>query len=225
MEGEDYRVAKTREGRLSGQKLIVVLDQACLELTAGFQKRARLLTSTNKGFESRDRDLKDARPDICHQCLMSLLDSPLNRAGKLCVFIRTADRQLIEVHPQLTVPRTWEEFSALMVTFLLRRKIKAQEDNTTLLRLVKNKLDEYMPPGSRKIGLSVNGKKVNLREYAKELPMDSPLVFVIGCVAKSDPASACDFLEETISISDHPLSAAICCGKVCTEFENLWGIP
>lgn len=45
---------------------------------------------------------------------MSLLDSPLNRAGALFILIRTADKQLIEVSPQLRVPRSWLQFSAMM---------------------------------------------------------------------------------------------------------------
>jgi len=220
-----YRVPRTREERLEGQKVIVVLEQACLELTGGGQKRSKLLTSMDRSAEHRNRNLEDARPDITHQCLMALLDSPLNRAGMLGVFIRTADNQLVEVHPQLTVPRTWKQFSAFMVTFLMRRKIKAQENNTMLLRLVKNRIEEYLPPGSRKIGLSVKGSKVNLREFCKKLPTDTPLVFFVGAVAKSDPASKCYFLDESISISDQSLSAAICCGKVCGEFENLWSVP
>jgi len=228
MENEEYRVPRMREERLKGPKVIVLLDQAWLELTGGPQKRPRLLTQMNKGGENKDRNLQDARPDICHQCLMMLLDSPLNKAGKLCVFIRTADSQLIEVHPQLTVPRTWKQFSALMVTFLMRRKIKAQENSTTLLRLVKNSPEVYLPPGSRKIGLSVNGNRVVLRDFCQQVVKsnsNNPIVFVIGAVAKSDPASSCDFLDESISISDHSLSAAICCGKVCTEFEALWSVP
>ena len=36
-----------------------------------------------------NRDFSTARPDITHQSLLMLLDSPLNRAGLLQVFIRT----------------------------------------------------------------------------------------------------------------------------------------
>lgn len=38
------------------------------------------------------------------------------QAGRLCVFIRTHDKQLIEVHPQLKVPPTYDEFRKLMGT-------------------------------------------------------------------------------------------------------------
>lgn len=35
------------------------------------------------------KDISSYRPDITHQCLMMLLDSPLNKAGKLLVYVHT----------------------------------------------------------------------------------------------------------------------------------------
>ena len=45
---------------------------------------------------------------------MMLLDSPLNRAGLLQVYIHTERNVLIEVHPQLRIPRTFDRFCGLM---------------------------------------------------------------------------------------------------------------
>ena len=33
-----------------------------------------------------------------------------------------------------------------------------------------------------------------------------------------------DYTEENISISNYPLSAALCCSKLCDAFENAWGV-
>jgi rRNA small subunit pseudouridine methyltransferase Nep1 len=81
------------------------------------------------------RDIADARPDITHQvcffdyleeccgielivsafqCLLTLLDSPLNKAGLLQVYIHTAKGVLIEVNPHVRIPRTFKRFSGLM---------------------------------------------------------------------------------------------------------------
>ena len=57
------------------------------------------------------RDFSTARPDILHQCLLMLLDSPLNRAGFLQVYIHTANNVLIEVNPQTRIPRTFPRFA------------------------------------------------------------------------------------------------------------------
>lgn len=43
-----------------------------------------------------------------------LLDSPLNRAGLLQVYIHTQRNVLIEVNPQTRIPRTFPRFCGLM---------------------------------------------------------------------------------------------------------------
>ena len=76
------------------------------------------------------RDIADARPDITHQvhffffcrhpnltsfqCLLTLLDSPLNKAGLLQIYIHTVKGVLIEVNPHVRIPRTFKRFSGLM---------------------------------------------------------------------------------------------------------------
>ena len=57
---------------------------------------------------------EEYRPDVTHQCLLALLDSPLNKAGLLQVFIRTEQNVLIEINSMLKVPRTFKKFSGFM---------------------------------------------------------------------------------------------------------------
>ena len=45
---------------------------------------------------------------------MALLDSPLNKAGLMEVYIHTAKGVLIEVNPHVRIPRTFKRFSGLM---------------------------------------------------------------------------------------------------------------
>ena len=48
------------------------------------------------------------------QCLLTLMDSPLNKAGRLQVYIHTNKNVLIEVNPRTRIPRTFARFSPLM---------------------------------------------------------------------------------------------------------------
>jgi len=68
------------------KRLIVVLENAALE-TVKWGKGFGLLNSDEHGgiLRKHGRDATSARPDITHQCLLMLLDSPLNRAGLLQV--------------------------------------------------------------------------------------------------------------------------------------------
>jgi len=109
------------------RRLFVVLEQACLEAykvsSAGKARNGRegvakytLLNCDDHQsiLAKTGRDIADARPDITHQCLLTLLDSPLNKAGLLQVYIHTAKGTLIEVNPHVRIPRTFKRFSGLM---------------------------------------------------------------------------------------------------------------
>eukprot|EP00921_Rhytidocystis_pertsovi_P012054 GHVQ01019521.1.p1 GENE.GHVQ01019521.1~~GHVQ01019521.1.p1 ORF type:complete len:227 (-),score=18.35 GHVQ01019521.1:611-1291(-) len=209
---EPYVVPTTLEDRITGPKLIVILEQACLELTHGKNHTLELLNNLDhrSRLRKQGRDPSDIRPDITHQCLMMLLDSPLNRAGLLLVYIRTAKNEMIQVSPQLTVPRTWPQFAAMAVTFLQKRKIKAVEKNCVLIKMIKNDVDSILPPGGHKIGFSVHGTDVVLRDYLEQYRDTTiPVTIVIGAVAHGDPAPDCSFVDEPIRISSYGLSAAV----------------
>ena len=60
------------------------------------------------------RDPALSRPDITHQLMLALLDSPLNKAGMLQVYIETTKSVLIEVSPHTRIPRTYKRFAGLM---------------------------------------------------------------------------------------------------------------
>ena len=52
-----------------------------------------------KLIQKMGKKLEDYRPDVTHQSLLALLDSPLNKAGLLQVYISTRTNALIEVSP------------------------------------------------------------------------------------------------------------------------------
>lgn len=65
-------------------------------------------------LKKNGRDPGSCRPDIAHQCLLMLMDSPLNRSGLLQIYIHTESNVLIEIHPRTRIPRTFKRFSGLM---------------------------------------------------------------------------------------------------------------
>lgn len=72
----------------SGRKLIILLDQASLESVKGAGGKEYQLLNPDKHKDrilKSNRDVSTVRPDITHQCLLMLLDSPLNRMGMLQV--------------------------------------------------------------------------------------------------------------------------------------------
>lgn len=231
----DKLLPRTQEEKMAARRIVVVLEKCSLECAQARKGSMELLNSDDHKTlcGKNGRNLADIRPDILHQCLMTLLDSPLNKAGKLLIYIHTSQNVLIEVHPSLRIPRTFKRFAGLAVELLQRHKIRAAQANETLLKVVANPVEKYLPPGSRRFGMSVSGKAVKMRDFAAQLDSsgkdaDTPIVFAIGAVAQDDPVTEAQFgaayVEENISICPWGLSAACCCSKVCSEFEYLWDI-
>lgn len=96
--------------------------------------------------------------------------SPLNKAGRLQVFMKTRLNVLVQVNPQIRLPRTFKRFSGLMVQLLHKMKIRAvappaaagsaatgvdkspgqvaTPSGRTLLKVVKNPVTAHLPPGA-----------------------------------------------------------------------------
>lgn len=74
-----------------------------------------------------------------HQCLLMLFDSPLNHAGYLKVYIRlekTKPDKLIELHPEIRVPRTFKRFEQLFSNFLQGNELPLVETHNGQTRLI-----------------------------------------------------------------------------------------
>eukprot|EP00918_Siedleckia_nematoides_P068310 GHVU01148805.1.p1 GENE.GHVU01148805.1~~GHVU01148805.1.p1 ORF type:complete len:343 (-),score=63.07 GHVU01148805.1:91-1119(-) len=57
-------------------------------------------------------------PELLHQCLMALLDAPLNKEGFLRVYILTSTGRLLRVSSTFRVPRTYRLFDKVFASFL-----------------------------------------------------------------------------------------------------------
>ncbi|KAK0455748.1 nucleolar essential protein 1 [Desarmillaria tabescens] len=197
----------------SQRRLFVVLEQACLEALPHGKggEGDGILAKTG-------RDIADARPDITHQCLLTLLDSPLNKAGLLQVYIHTAKGVLIEVNPHVRIPRTFKRFSGLMVQLL--HKLFIQK----LLKVIKNPVVDHFPPNTIKLTLSGDAKTQRLSQYLPTLPQTHNIAVFVGAMARGRDDFADAYVDEKISISEYPLSASVACGKFCCALEELWDI-
>lgn len=204
------------------KRLIVVLESANLE-TVKFGKGYGLLNVDEHSgiLKKLGRDFSSARPDITHQCLLMLLDSPLNRAGLLQIYIHTANNVLIEVNPQTRIPRTFPRFAGLIVQLLHKFSIKASDSSIKLLKVIKNPIEDHLPVGCKKICLSFSADGAS--KASDVVPdNDEPICVVVGAIAKG--AIKVDYTEKDVCIGNYPLSAALTCAKVTSAFEDAWGV-
>ncbi|CDS09389.1 hypothetical protein LRAMOSA10749 [Lichtheimia ramosa] len=212
------------------KQLIVILENASLEAARlnpyRFDSKMQLLNCDEHQsiLKRLGRDIADARPDIVHQCLLALLDSPLNKSGHLQVYIHTAKGVVIRINPECRIPRTIKRFSGLMVQLLEKGCIVSGDDNKKLLEIMPPPVTQYIPENSKKIALSWNATKVRLYPYFKQVPKDKKIVVSVGAMAKGADTFADAYVEEKIGISSYALSASVACSKVCCALEDLWDI-
>ncbi|PPD96462.1 hypothetical protein GOBAR_DD06525 [Gossypium barbadense] len=120
--------------------VIFVLEKASLEV-AKVGKSFQLLNSDDHAnfLRKNNKNPADYRPDITHQALLSILDSPVNKAGRLqAVYVRTEKGVLFEVKPHVRIPRTYKRFSGIMLQLLQKLNITAVGKREKLLRVIKN---------------------------------------------------------------------------------------
>lgn len=214
------------------QRLIVVLAMASLETHKvstsgpGPDKYVLLNCDDHQGIlKKMGKDISEARPDITHQCLLTLLDSPVNKAGKLQVYIQTSKGVLIEVNPTVRIPRTFKRFSGLMVQLLHKLSIRSVNSEEKLLRVIRNPITDHLPTDCVKLTLSYDAPVVRVQDYMKShlKPNQSICVFV-GAMARGRDNFADEFVDDKIGLSHYPLSASVACSKFCHGAEDLWKI-
>jgi len=207
------------------RRLIVILEDAQLE-TGKVGAEHELLSSDKHAtfLRKMGRDPADYRPDITHQCLLMLMDSPLNRAGMLRVFVHTARNVLIEISPQTRIPRTYDRFAGLMVQLLHKLCIRAADSSQKLLSVIRNPVSDHLPPGCVKLCTSFNSERISTIHdiVPPKAERARPIVLVVGAIARGQ--INVNYTEGTLKISNYPLSAALTCAKLCHCFEEDWGI-
>lgn len=161
---------------------------------------------------------------LCFQCLLTLLDSPINKAGRLQIYIHTAKGVLIEVSPTVRIPRTFKRFAGLMVQLLHRLSIRSVNSQEKLLKVIKNPITDHLPPNCRKVTLSFDADVVRVRDYVDTLGGSESICVFVGAMAKGKDDFADAFKDESISISNYSLSASIACSKFCHACEDAWNI-
>ncbi|CAH9102569.1 unnamed protein product [Cuscuta europaea] len=205
--------------------VIFILERASLEI-AKIGKTYQLLNSDeHAGFLKRNNlNPAEYRPDIAHQAMLMILDSRLNKAGRLkALYVKTEKGVLFEVKPHVRIPRTFKRFSGIMLQLLQKLNITAVGKREKLLRVIKNPVTQYLPIDSRKIGFSHSSEKlVDIQNYVDNVGSDTNLVFVLGAMSHGKIGN--DYVEDYVSVSDYPLSAAYCISMIANAVERKWKI-
>ncbi|KAI0986356.1 hypothetical protein GJ496_008694 [Pomphorhynchus laevis] len=211
---------------MSDRKLTVILDNASLEVVRLSNKTYQLLNADQHMSELKQcgKSPSDCRPDITHQCLMMLLDSPLNRAGYLNkILIRTNKNVIICVQPCTRIPRTFPRFAALIVQLMAKFSIRSADNNgEKLIELVKGPIEQHLPSNTCVISTSIQSSNLGkVSTFAKQSNCQS-IAVIIGAFAKGHLDIS--YANDTVALSRYPLSAALVCAKICSDLEEEWDV-
>lgn len=85
--------------------------------------------------------------------------------------------------------------------------------------MVKGPVTTYFPAGAERVGFSHKADLISgsLQEFVKALPVDQPVVFTVGGMARGKIDVS--YTDRMVSISEFPLSAACCLGKITNALE------
>lgn len=155
----------TRRGKKSSELL---LDQ-----THHGQSMTKLSQSERRG-----------RPDITFLSLMSILETPLCKEGLLSVHLHLQDGRIIEVRPDVRLPRNYDRFVGLMEQLLLKGRVPPQGDS--LLHINEGSIEDLiskLKAGSdnAKTLLAVEGgKQTSIESLRNLLPQDPSVPVIVG---------------------------------------------
>ncbi|KAL6540680.1 hypothetical protein OROMI_024563 [Orobanche minor] len=205
--------------------VIFILEKASLEIGKVGKTYQLLSSDEHANFLARNkRNPADYRPDIAFQAIQTILDSRVNKCGRLkALYVKTQQGLLLHIKPHARMPRTYKRFAGLMVQLLQKLHITSSGKGEKLLRVIKNPVTQYLPVNSRKLGFSHSSEKlVDMYDYVGTIGNELNLVFVVGAMAHGKIDE--DYVEDYLSISEYPLSAAYCISMITTALERKWKI-
>ena len=148
--------------------------------------------------------------------------SPLNRLGKLRVFINTVNGFGIDVDPSTRPPRDCVRFNGLMEQLLINGAVPVKGE--PLMKITRNPLSEQIKKiaPSKTIALSSHGEQSSFEKVSKILAQASNPALLIGAYPTGPMSSeVIDLADEVYSVYPESLEAWTVTSRIIYEYEKL----
>jgi rRNA small subunit pseudouridine methyltransferase Nep1 len=163
------------------------------------------------------------RPDIVHNTLLQVLETPLNWEGQLRVFVHTQDDRIITINPKIRLPKNYQRFVGLIEQLFTQGKVPAEGEALLsgrngnlhdLIRIIKP---------TKVVGFSRLGMPHLLREVANQLSeLKAPLALIGAFPRGHFSEETRRSIQELYSIDRDSLNAWVVAGRLVYDFE--WSI-
>ncbi|OII77747.1 nucleolar essential protein 1 [Cryptosporidium andersoni] len=234
------RKAISKTSELTDCQISIVLVESSLCIHKSSSGKMELLTEDKKiGWKEVKNQPTEARPDIVHNCLLMILDSPLCKSGYLSeVIILNYDGKIISVNPIFRVPRSFKIFEKVFVNFLSSNTgvlTLPDDSQITLLKLLNPPLHSYIKENNLIIGFSRSADIRHFPQFVEDVvtplfsqPSLCKICCIVGAISNGNPVEKFQknekLLTHCISISNYSMPASICCSRICSEIEEALGI-
>lgn len=142
---------------------------------------------------------KRGRPDIIHRAMLSALDSPLNKEGKLRLYVHTINDLVIYVKPEVRLPRDYRRFIGLIEQLFKEGKVPREKPLLWIERLDLEELIQEIKPDVT-ILLSELGEITNPIELGDVISLFTYPAIIVGGFPHGD------FSEKTLKITQRTYS-------------------
>jgi rRNA small subunit pseudouridine methyltransferase Nep1 len=168
---------------------------------------------------------KRGRPDIIHFCLLEALGSPLNKAGKLKLLVHTLNSDLLDVSPELRLPRDCYRFRSLIEQLFAVKRVPPEGD--PLITFSRKSLGDVkmgVHP-SRTVALTSHGRARKLSDLCMDLAAEtSPLVLLGAYPNGPMREETLKEADEAVSIYPEALEAWVVTSRLIYEYEKATGL-
>ena len=184
-----------------------------------------LLDQTHHGesMTKLSQNERRGRPDITFLSLMSILETPLCKEGLLSIHLHLQDGRIVEVNPDVRLPRNYDRFVGLMEQLFLMGRVPPKGDS--LLRFVEMSLEGLISKLKSKTTNAMTllaiekGQKTSVETLRTAFPNDQSIPVIAGVGAYPHG----DLSEEIVNLFDTHIELdreVMMAWHVCSEL--LW---
>ena len=188
-------------------------------------------THHGRAMTRLDGKEKRGRPDITFLSLLSILETPLCKAGLLTVHLHLVDGQVIEISPDVRLPRNYDRFVGLFEQLLMNGRIPPEGE--PLARMIDTSLPDLINnlaagSGESLVLLAIEGgTKTSAESLRIILPQDStmPVILGVGAFPHGDMSNSVKELFSThLKLDKEVMMAWHVCAEVLWTYSSRVGV-
>ena len=166
---------------------------------------------------------KMGRPDIVHNTLLQILETPLNWEGHLRTFVHTQDDYIVSINPKVRLPKNYVRFVGLVEQLFAEGQVPGKgEPLLSIEKMPLRQLVGRLRP-TKVLGFSVLGKPMLLREAAQYASgLEDPLIALGGFPRGHFAERTRQLVSEMFRVDPRSLDAWVVAGRFVYDFE--WSI-